>query len=72
MYVERERETVENVVDPVGDLGESGGGKDGVLGNAVATDGQVGDEGEVGGSEQGGVALQLHELPGAYQNGSEF
>ena len=68
----RERATLENVVDLIGDLAERRGENDGVAGYAVAAHGQGGDEWEIGRLDQGGVALQLHQLPGAHQDGSEF
>lgn len=59
-------------MDLVGDVGEEGGGDDGVVGDAVAADGERRDEGEVGGADEGGVALELHQLPWAHQDGPEL
>lgn len=64
--------TVEYVVDYISNISESGARNDGFLGNAIAADGKRRDTGEVGGSDQGGVTAELHKLPGADQNGSEF
>ena len=63
---------MKNVINPIGNVAESRRGNDGLPRNAVTTDGQGGDEREVEGSDQGGVALQLNQLSRAYQNGSEF
>lgn len=63
---------MKNVINPIGNVAETRSGNDGVSCNAVTTDGQGGDEREVVGSDQGGVALQLDQLSRAYQNGSEF
>lgn len=63
---------MENVVDPVGDLSEGRAGSNGLPGDAVAAYGKGGDEREVGGSDQGGVAVQLLQFPGAYKDGSEL
>nr|GMD34092.1 vesicle transport V-SNARE 13-like [Ipomoea batatas] len=64
--------TVEEIVDFVGDIGESRGRSDGVFGNAIAANRERGDEGGISGSDQGGVAFQLDELPGANQYPSEL
>lgn len=63
---------MENIEDPVGNFGKGGGGKDGVFGDAIAADAEAGDKGEVSGSDQGRVALELHQFPGANQDGSKF
>lgn len=46
---------MENVVDAIGDVVEGRGRSDGVAGNAVAADGERGDEREVRGPDQSGV-----------------
>lgn len=63
---------MEKIIDFVGNGGEGRGRGDGVTGDAVATRGHFGNEGEIGGADKGGVALELHQLPRANQNGSEF
>lgn len=63
---------MKKVIDGVGDVGEGGGGGDGVRGDAVAALRQWRDEREIGGSNQSGVVSKLRELPGADENGSEF
>lgn len=59
-------------MDLVRDLREGGGGNDGVVGDAVAADGERRDEGEIRGLDQGGVALEHLQLPGAHQDGPEL
>ena len=63
---------MENVVDLIGDVLKRRGGDDGFAGNAVAAHGQGVDGGEVGGSDQGGVTVELHQLPRANENRPEF
>lgn len=66
------KQTMKNVVDPISNLKERGSRNHVVSGNAVAAYGQGGDEGEVGGSDQSGVELELDQLPRAHQDGPEF
>lgn len=69
---ESKKETMKNVINPIGNVAETRSGNDGVSSNAITTNGQGGYEREVEGADQGGVALQLNQLSRAYQNGSEF
>lgn len=66
------RSTVEEIVDDISNVSETGSGNDGVFGNAIAADGKRGDMRKVSWSKQGRVTPQLHKLPRANQNGSEF
>lgn len=56
---------MENVEDVVGDVSEVRRGGDGVPGDAVASDGGGGDDAEVRGADEGGVARYLHQPPRA-------
>lgn len=66
------KKTVENVEDGIGDLSEGRGGDDSVGSDAVAADGERGNERGVGGSDEGGVAMELLEFLRTYEDGSEF
>lgn len=63
---------MKKVVDEVSNVGKSRRGGDGVGGDAIAALGQGGDDGENGGTDEGGVVAELRERLGANQNGSEF
>ena len=63
---------MEDIVDFVGYVCEGRGGNDGVGSDAVAADGERGNERGVGGSDQGGVAVELLQLFGTNENGSKF
>lgn len=63
---------MKKVINRVCDVGESRRGSNGIAGNAIAAFGQRWDVRRVGGSDQGGVVVELRELPGANQYGSEL
>ncbi|KAL0004635.1 hypothetical protein SO802_012196 [Lithocarpus litseifolius] len=69
---EREIETVEEVINTIGDLEEGRGRNDCVGSDTIVAYRQDEDEREIGRFDQGGVALEFDELSRANQDGSEF